>query len=761
MANVTATAPPFVTRPTLRGPLQARVAAIAALMIVIATSAGRVFDRFEWSLPIVVAGVAVVAALVSGWSAALRNLVLVVASFVASSVAIVAASGDAFSVRSVFNGPRRLLTTEWPSPYDAAAVGTVALVLSLLTAVACVLASEERWHLAPLVPALIALVGVLALSAPSPPGWLMLGAVGFGAFVYSAVSVTTVAAARAARGRTTYPRKKPRRSLRAHLARLVPWHGGRTLLAAAVGLAVVGIVTGSWLGYRDRADPRQVAPAAETASLLQSLESVVAVREAEPPFSLFSVVDESNALAEPLPARWRLGAFDTYDGQRWLPTVAVRPIGGRLGDIDATSSPRPPVQYSITVMSGTGMSGTGSDASATATTDTDGVLPFPGNPISINTDVLTDLSRVVVRTADPLVPGTTFRAVAERPPTAGEARDATVATRPVDDISAAFTETARELGGDGTALEQLQRMATTMSGDWRLDSSSAAGGQPTALLQRFTDETNRGTAEQFVGAFVLMARSLGYDARVAIGFEVPVDDLESPLNLRSNHTSVWPEVNFVDVGWVPFNPVPATITADSSEPQIPPEAQAPAAAQPPIAPPADRSAADEDVDDTDSAVAGGWAGWRKWAVRIGAVAGLALLPVALAVGTILSVKALRRRRRRRAPTASECVRGVWANTTDALVDAGLTIQTNWTNDHIAVHGADVAPAAQHEMRRLAALATSATFGPPADHTSAANAARTELVVADAIAARLTRWQRWRWRLSLRSLRPSTRSPVVV
>ena len=757
MADVTAAAHPFATRRALRSPLQARVAVIAVLMAVIAASAGRIFDRFEWSLPIVVAGVAAVAVLLSGWSAGVRTLTLLVASLMASAAAVVAASGEAFSVRSVFSGPRRLLTTEWPSPYDAAAIGTVAFGLSLLTALACVLASQERWHLAPLVPATVALVGVFALSAPTPPGWMILTAAGLGAFVYSAVSVSTVAAVRAARGRTPYPRKKLRRSLRAHVARIVPWRGGRALLATAVGLGLMGVVTGSWLGYRDRADPRQVTPADETASLLQSLESVVAVREADPAFTLFRVVDESNALAEPLPARWRLGAFDTYDGQRWLPTVAVRPIGGRLGAIDTATSSRPPVQYSITVTSDTVSGAT----TRSATTDTDGVLPFPGNPISINTDVLTDLARVVVRAADPPVAGTTFQAVAERAPTTGDARDASVAIRPVDDISASFAETARELSGDGTALEQVQRMATTMSSDWRLDSSSAAGGQPAALLQRFTDETNRGTAEQFVGAFVLMARSLGYDARVAIGFEVPVADLTSPLNLRSNHTSVWPEVNFVGVGWVPFNPVPPTVTADSSEPQVPPQAQAPAAAQPPIAPPADRSAADEAVDDADSAAGGGWAGWRNWAVRMVVATGLALLPVAFAVASILSIKALRRRRRRRAPTASECVRGMWANTTDALVDAGLTIQTSWTDDHIAVQGADVAPAAQHEIRRLAALATSATFGPPADHTSATNAAHTELAVAAAIASRLTRWQRWRWRLSLRSLRPTTRSPVVV
>jgi len=545
------------------------------------------------------------------------------------------------------------------------------------------------------------------------------------------------------------------------MARLVPWNGGRPLLVAAAGLGVIAVVVASWLGYNDRADPRQVTPANETASLLQSLESVVAVREASPSFTMFTVVDESNSLAEPLPSKWRLGAFDTYDGQRWLPTVAVRPIGGRLGGSTTTESARPPVEYSITVRSDTGTTGRPGEGALAAATDTAGILPFPGDPISIDTDVLTDLSRVVVRTVDPLVAGTTFQAVSQRPPTLGEARDAAIATRTVDDLAATFTEVAEQLSGDGTPLEQLQRMAATMSADWRLDSASAAGGQPAALLRRFTNETNRGTAEQFVGAFVLMARSLGYDARVAIGFDVPVDDLTSPLTLRSQHASVWPEVNFVDVGWVALNPVPPSVTADSSEPPEPPEAQAPAAAQPPIAPPADRSAGDEGVEDTDNALDRGWAGWRVWVVRITAAAGIALLPLVLGAGTILVVKAFKRRRRRRHPTASDCVRGMWANTTDALVDAGLSIETNWTDDRIAVAGAEVAPAAQHEMRRLAALATSATFGPPADHTNAANAARTESSVSEAIAAQMTRWQRWRWRLSLRSLRPSTRSPVVV
>ena len=56
--------------------------------------------------------------------------------------------------------------------------------------------------------------------------------------------------------------------------------------------------------------------------------------------------------------------------------------------------------------------------------------------------------------------------------------------------------------------------------------SASGSGQQLALIQRFVETTNRGTEEQFVTAFVLLARSLGVDARVATGFVVPPDELE-------------------------------------------------------------------------------------------------------------------------------------------------------------------------------------------------------------------------------------------
>ena len=57
-----------------------------------------------------------------------------------------------------------------------------------------------------------------------------------------------------------------------------------------------------------------------------------------------------------------------------------------------------------------------------------------------------------------------------------------------------------------------------MREEFVLDSKVQGGGLQQALIDRFLRDTQRGTAEQFATAFVLLARSLGIEARVATGF---------------------------------------------------------------------------------------------------------------------------------------------------------------------------------------------------------------------------------------------------
>jgi hypothetical protein len=336
-----------------------------------------------------------------------------------------------------------------------------------------------------------------------------------------------------------------------------------------------------------------------------------------------------------------------------------------------------------------------------------------------------------------------------------------VATRQIDEIAGGFTPEATELAGEGTVLERLNEIERTMREDWELDSDASGSGQQLALIEHFVEDTKRGTQEQFATAFVLLARSLGVDARVATGFVVPPEELDAPLELWSDHAKVWPEVKLVGQGWLAFDPVPAEETTDEASNPPPPAAQSPAAVQPPIQPPAERASEEPTTTPVEQSTTSDWETVRTWLVRGGVVAGLALLPILVAVGGILGMKWARRRRRLRASNPARRITGAWANTTDSLVDAGLTIGPAWTNDRIAEEATAVAAAAPHEMRRLATTATSITFGEESDDWSRADdAIATSRTVDLAIRADRSLWQRIRWRLSVRSLRKATRSPVV-
>ena len=110
--------------------------------------------------------------------------------------------------------------------------------------------------------------------------------------------------------------------------------------------------------------------------------------------------------------------------------------------------------------------------------------------------------------------------------------------------------------------------------------------------------------------------------------------------------------------------------------------------------------------------------------------------------------------------AAQRITGAWAVATDRLVDAGLTIAPSAANGDIATSAALLVANAQRELIQLATLSSAVTFGNPAE---------TDFLVTDAVAhldqvetsmAEVrTRGEQLRWRLSLRSLRPGTRSPV--
>lgn len=707
-------------------PATVRIALVVALMAGVAAAAGNVLDRVEWSLFVPVALAAVTTALTARLGSPGRRttrLTTALATILVAAWIVAEIAGGSIGdvVPGLLNGPRKLLTTEWPSPADPTVLATLAALLASATAVSVELARRTHLHLAPLAPVLVALLAVIALSAPRPPAWWLVAALGTGALVLALTRHGERPESRLA-------------TLRGELA--VPF-----MLVAAAGCAVGAAAVITWEG---RADPRDVAEADRSASLLRALEATVALRTATP-VDLFVVTDESPLIGQRMPSRWRTAALDTYDGARWLPSAEVRPIGDRLGPERAPSADGPATgRYRIDLLA----------------SHTD-LVPVPGPPIELHSEpeigVQTDVDRVVVVLDETAPAGTTLRLVAEIAPTIAEVAPAAIVPRPVGDIESAFTDLAEELAGDGEALARLQRLEQEMRA-WQL-SEDVGGGQQLKLLELFMTE-RRGTAEQFTATFVLLARSLGFDARIATGFAVPPEDVTSPMTVRSLHAAAWPEVNIAGAGWVAFDPVPEAPVGDVEPEPPPPEQQTPTAAQPPVNPPAQPGEEDVEVDDDTALNNQRWGSLTSWIMRVSIAIAAIAVPAALTLTTIVAIKLVRRSRRRRISDPSDRVRAAWATTTDALVDAGLTIEPSWTDDRIAAMGAPLVGQVPHELARLASMSTAATFGPVPPPEATDQAWDTERLLRTSIAGRMTRWQRLRWYTSLRSLRRSTRSPVT-
>jgi transglutaminase-like putative cysteine protease len=516
----------------------------------------------------------------------------------------------------------------------------------------------------------------------------------------------------------------------------------RVVPLLGLGVAIVALVAIP-LSLPARADPRRNDPPEQTAPLLDPVEATLALRGLDPPIELHRVVARDG---RSLPIRWRTAALESYDGRRWFPDLTLRPIGATLGPV----------------------TGPVIDADVAFLDDNLTLVPLPGAPVSVASAIETDPDRTIVRLADPPEPGDEVRIVANVPAETSDAVDVGVAPRLVDENTSGFTELAEALAGTGTPLDQLTQLETTLREDFVLDSEVQGGGLQQALIDRFLRDTQRGTAEQFATAFVLLARSLGNEARMATGFvaDSPSDDLatapDEVLVLTSADAKVWPEVQLTDGRWLAFDPVPLNEADDGAPPPPEPQVQAPAAPQPPIAPPPEPDTETETPDEeTNTEPASVLSTVVVWVVRGALGIGALLLPFAATAAVIAGVKYRRRRRRIRAVVPSERVRGAWASATDVLVDAGLAIGISATNGEIADGGEPLVAGARRDLYHLAAMASAATYGSPAHpDLLAEDAVRCLDSLELSMATARTRWQRLRWRLSLRSLRPSTRSPVT-
>jgi hypothetical protein len=702
---------------------RARVLILLLGYMILGAAAQGVFDQFEWVLVAAPILPAVAAVMTVTHRLAIRATAAIAAILVTIMGSILAADGGSADLgEALTSGVQGLLSTEWPSPARPELIGAVVAVIATAMAVSAELTTRRRFHLLPLLPLILTYLGVVALSAPLGTQWWWLALI---------AGVSTLFALIRNDG-TLHDR-------------LVLLRGERGLVGLLIIAASIAAIVTIPVSMTARADPRREDAASQTLPLIDPIQATIALRNVEPPIDLHVVTPRG---ADALPVRWRTAALQEFDGRRWSPGLTVRPIGTTLGPVTG-----PVVRADVSFL----------DESLS-------LVPLPGAPVSVDAAVETDVDRTVVRLAEPPAPGTEIGVVANTTPTTGDAIEIGIRPRLIDESATGFGELAGGLVGDGSLIDQLTQLEATMRNDFVLDNDVQGGGLQQALIDRFVRDTQRGTTEQFVTAFVLLARSLGIEARVATGFVADRANADptaigapgASVTLRSDDADTWPEVQLNDGRWLAFDPVPDNEAAGGEPPPPVPDAQTPAAPQPPIAPPPDPATETTEQDDTtDDDSATGLSALATWTIRGGVTIAVLLLPVLVGGLVVLGVKRRRRKRRLTAPVPADRIRGAWASATDALVDAGLDIDSCSTDAEIAADGVPLVADAQRELQRLAKLSSAATYGTP-QHPDllAEDATRCLGAVETAMESMRTPWQRLRWRLSLRSLRPDTRSPVA-
>jgi hypothetical protein len=124
------------------------------------------------------------------------------------------------------------------------------------------------------------------------------------------------------------------------------------------------------------------------------------------------------------------------------------------------------------------------------------------------------------------------------------------------DTPAAISTIAREVTrGAITPFQKLLAIQEYLHG-FRYD-QRVSGSQDIRSLVHFLTVTKRGFCQQFATAMAVLARALGYPARVAVGFTPGTFDAETGAwRVSTRNAHAWVEVLFPGYGWMAFEPTP-------------------------------------------------------------------------------------------------------------------------------------------------------------------------------------------------------------
>lgn len=328
--------------------------------------------------------------------------------------------------------------------------------------------------------------------------------------------------------------------------------GAPSVAALVIGIAV--LAPGLLPGWGSEA---ALEPVEAFGTGVDPMVSLRADLDMSPERPLFEVTASS-------PSYWRLLSLDRFDGVDWsasaLATSTARDIGSG-GSIGA-------VPESGTLHQGFRVQDLSSPW-----------LPMAFRPVSITLPdgelkYVDDLA--IALPTDPISTGSVYQVessiVSPTPAELDSAYDPTVSSMPTINpiLPEGFLERYTQLPASTPTVvrETALRITDGASDEYRKmlaiqsylrkftyteDVTVPLRANP---LSWFLTESRAGFCQQFSGAMAAMARSLGYPARVAVGFTPGEQRGDDHWQVSTGDAHAWPEIYFVGIGWVAFEPTP-------------------------------------------------------------------------------------------------------------------------------------------------------------------------------------------------------------
>ncbi|SCL37054.1 protein of unknown function [Micromonospora pallida] len=590
----------------------------------------------------------------------------------------------------VTDGPYRLLTSVPPVDPGGPELALVA-VLAGLAGIGAVEPSLRGaavpWALP--VPLLAMTAGLLLTTPTDVPGWLAPAVAG-------TVLALLATAAADQRAPTTGPGRRAqqagagRQGRTVGLAgRLVALPGLVLVLAAGAAASLLGPNLVTAAGDRTPPDPRDlVAQPVRPRTGSSPLAQFPALRTGKLSLRLTVTGDEAAN-------RLRYATLDRFDGTYWTSAATYWRAGQQL---PAPTGPAELVTQEVRI-------------------DQRGPLEWlvsAGRPVEVSRSGLgvdRATGDVIFPDNQPAPDAYTVRSAVPR----FEAADLPIdppAVPPSGSVSGSpvpsgLVAKATSVTGTSAGYPALRRLADhfARTGDYRLDTSPRPpAGHGLYQIDQLL-KTRNGTAEQYASAFAVLARALGYDARVVVGFRTRAGHGGSRV-VTGRDVDAWAEVRFTRAGWVPFHPTPGQSGDRRPDEPEPPPSSEPEPTRTLSAPtPATSAGAAAPTG------AGPDAGRPEPVPPWLTVTLLATLVLFVLLGGPPTVKWAVRARRRRLDDPGRRLLAAWRDTLERCAETGVAISRASTTGEALATLSGRAPAADVPARELVALVDAAAYGP--------------------------------------------------